>query len=91
MNSKNVKTILFIFSIMLTILACGLPASKDATEVPVTEAPATEVSATEIAATEAATQESVPADHPLLFNIKPFPLDCLISKADRWVILTPQM
>lgn len=74
MNSKNVKTILFIFSIMLTILACGLPASKDATEVPVTEAPATEVSATEIAATEAATQESVPADQSVAIQHQTIPV-----------------
>ncbi len=74
MNPKNVKVIFFILSLMLTILACGLPASKEATEIPSTEVPATEISATEISATEAATQESAPTSQPVAIQHQIIPV-----------------
>lgn len=56
MYFKNAKTIFFTLSLMITILACGLPSTAEVTQI--TEVPATEV-AQEIISQEA-TQESAP-------------------------------
>jgi hypothetical protein len=66
MYFKNMKIFFAMLSLMITILACGFPASNnDATEVPGAEIPITGGEATEIATTEAATQESTPPDQPI--------------------------
>lgn len=66
MYFKNMKIFFAMLSLMITILACGFPASNnDATEVPGAEIPITGGEATEIATTEAATQESTPPDQPV--------------------------
>jgi hypothetical protein len=60
MRIKNVKTFFTLLSLTIILMACGLPASGGATEVPGTEAPIVEV-----AATQEATQESSPSDQPV--------------------------
>lgn len=74
MNFRNTKTVFFILSLMITILACGLPTADNATDVPVTEIPATEISATEVSATEVATQESTPADETTAIQHQTIPV-----------------
>ncbi len=74
MNYKNVKTVFIILSLLISILACGFPASDGATEAPIVELPAAEISATEVAATEAATQESAPADQPVAIQHQTIPI-----------------
>ncbi|MBE0670515.1 MAG: hypothetical protein IH588_08005 [Anaerolineales bacterium] len=68
MYIKNAKTIFTVLCAMVIMLACGLPAAAEVTEVPATEAPATEAAATEVSVppTEAAViqHQTIPVGLP---------------------------
>lgn len=74
MYIKNVKILFATLSLMITILACGLPAANDATEIPASEVPATEASATDVPATEISTPESSPADQTASIQHQTIPI-----------------